>query len=118
MPHTLPQLIDGQLLQSQATDLIEVTDPATQEVIALAPKATAEEIEAAVAGAQKAFLAWREVPVSERARLMLRYQHLLKEHHDELAEILARIPARLLPTPRATSGVASKWPNTPPTSPA
>ncbi len=90
MPHTLPQLIDGQWQQSQATDLIEVTDPATQEVIALAPKATAEEIEAAVACAQKAFLAWREVPVSERARLMLRYQHLLKEHHDELAEILAQ----------------------------
>ena len=90
MPHTLPQLIEGQWQQSQATDLIEVTDPATQEVIALAPKATAEEIEAAVASAQKAFLAWREVPVSERARLMLRYQHLLKEHHDELAEILVR----------------------------
>ena len=90
MPHTLPQLIDGQWQQSQATDLIEVTDPATQKVIALAPKATAEEIEAAVASAQKAFLAWREVPVSERARLMLRYQHLLKEHHDELAEILAQ----------------------------
>ncbi|QMV64997.1 CoA-acylating methylmalonate-semialdehyde dehydrogenase [Pseudomonas berkeleyensis] len=90
MPRTLPQLIDGQWQTSQAHELIEVTDPATQEVIALAPKATAEEIEAAVASAQKAFLAWREVPVSERARLMLRYQHLLKEHHDELAEILAQ----------------------------
>ncbi len=89
MPRTLPQLIDGQWRASQAHELIEVTDPATQEVLALAPKATAEEIEAAVASAQRAFLAWREVPVSERARLMLRYQHLLKEHHDELAEILA-----------------------------
>ncbi len=89
MPRTLAQLIDGQWLPSQATDLIEVTDPATQEVIALAPRATTEEIEAAVVGAQQAFLTWREVPVSERARLMLRYQHLLKEHHDELAEILA-----------------------------
>ncbi|MEQ6330721.1 CoA-acylating methylmalonate-semialdehyde dehydrogenase [Pseudomonas chengduensis] len=89
MPRTLPQLIDGQWQTSQARELIEITDPATQEVIALAPKATAEEIEATVASAQKAFLAWREVPVSERARLMLRYQHLLKEHHDELAEILA-----------------------------
>ena len=89
MPRTLLQLIDGQWRESQATDLIEVTDPTTQEVIALAPQATAEEIETAVAGAQQAFLAWREVPVSERARLMLRYQHLLKQHHDELAEILA-----------------------------
>ncbi len=89
MPRTLPQLIDGHWQTSQAHELIDVTDPATQDVIALAPKATAEEIEAAVNGAQKAFLAWREVPVSERARLMLRYQHLLKEHHDELAQILA-----------------------------
>ncbi|MEW6461489.1 MAG: methylmalonate-semialdehyde dehydrogenase (CoA acylating), partial [Pseudomonadota bacterium] len=45
MPQTLPQLIDGQWRTSQAHELIEVTDPTTQEVIALAPKATAEEIE-------------------------------------------------------------------------
>jgi malonate-semialdehyde dehydrogenase (acetylating)/methylmalonate-semialdehyde dehydrogenase len=90
MPRTLPQLIDGQWLASQARELIEVTDPATQQVLALAPKATHEEIEAAVASAKAAFLTWREVPVPERARLMLRYQHLLKEHHDELAEILAQ----------------------------
>ncbi|MFI8744446.1 CoA-acylating methylmalonate-semialdehyde dehydrogenase [Pseudomonas sp. NPDC077186] len=90
MPRTLPQLIDGQWLASQARELIEVTDPATQQVLALAPKATHEEIEAAVAGAKAAFQTWREVPVPERARLMLRYQHLLKEHHDELAEILAQ----------------------------
>jgi malonate-semialdehyde dehydrogenase (acetylating)/methylmalonate-semialdehyde dehydrogenase len=30
------------------------------------------------------------VPVPERARLMMRYQALLKEHHDELGEILAQ----------------------------
>ena len=90
MSSTLPQLIDGEWRQSQSRDTIDVTDPATQAVIARAPKATPEEIEAAVASARQAFLAWREVPAPERARLMLRYQHLLKEHHDELAEILAR----------------------------
>src|SRR5690606_66390 len=31
-----------------------------------------------------------EVPTPERARVMLRYQHLLKEHHDELGELLAK----------------------------
>jgi acyl-CoA reductase-like NAD-dependent aldehyde dehydrogenase len=84
------QLIDGQWRESHSKELIEVTDPATQQVLALAPKASHEEIEAAIASAKLAFLSWREVPVSERARLMLRYQHLLKEHHDELAEILAQ----------------------------
>ena len=90
MSSILPQLIDGEWRQSQSREAIDVTDPATQAVIARAPKATPEEIEAAVASARQAFLAWREVPAPERARLMLRYQHLLKEHHDELAEILAR----------------------------
>jgi acyl-CoA reductase-like NAD-dependent aldehyde dehydrogenase len=84
------QLIDGQWRESHSKELIEVTDPATQQVLTLAPKASHEEIEAAIASAKLAFLSWREVPVSERARLMLRYQHLLKEHHDELAEILAQ----------------------------
>ena len=46
MPRTLPQLIDGQWQTSQARELIEVTDPPTQELITLAPKATAREIEA------------------------------------------------------------------------
>jgi malonate-semialdehyde dehydrogenase (acetylating)/methylmalonate-semialdehyde dehydrogenase len=90
MSKAIPQLINGEWRESRAREFIEVSDPATQEVLALAPKATAEEIEAAVASAKAAFLTWREVPVPERARLMLRYQHLLKEHHDELAELLAK----------------------------
>lgn len=90
MSKTIPQLIEGEWRQSRTSEFIEVTDPATQEVLALAPKATAEEIETAIASAKSAFLTWREVPVPERARVMLRYQHLLKEHHDELAEILAQ----------------------------
>ncbi len=90
MSKVIPQLIAGEWTESRSRELIEVTDPATQEVLALAPKATHEEIEAAIASAKETFLSWREVPVSERARLMLRYQHLLKEHHDELAEILAK----------------------------
>ena len=36
------------------------------------------------------FKLWKKTPISERARVMLRFQHLLKEHHDELAVILAK----------------------------
>lgn len=89
MAKVIQQLIDGQWRDSRSKELLEITDPTTQGILALVPKATPEEIEAAVAGARNAFLSWREVPLPERARLMLRYQHLLKEHHDELAQILA-----------------------------
>ena len=47
-------------------------------------------MEAAVESAREAFKTWKEVPVSERARVMMRYQALLKEHQEEIAEILAQ----------------------------
>lgn len=89
MTKTVKLFIDGEFVESKATQMIPVTNPATQEVIAETPCATNEEMVAAVESAKAAFKTWREVPVPERARLMMRYQALLKEHHDELATILA-----------------------------
>jgi len=90
MTHKVPMLINGEMMQSTSQNWIDVTDPATQDVIASVPCATEQEVEQAVASAQLAFETWKEVPVSDRARLMLRYQALLKDHHDELATILSK----------------------------
>lgn len=117
MAKAIPQLIDGEWRGSRSRELVEVTDPATQDVLALAPKATADEIEQAIASAQRAFETWREVPAPERARLMLRYQHLLNTTTNS-ANCWPGRPARTSPMPRATCGAASRWSNTPPTWPA
>ncbi|GAA0857311.1 CoA-acylating methylmalonate-semialdehyde dehydrogenase [Aliiglaciecola litoralis] len=85
----VPLLINGEFSASQTNEYIEVTNPASNDVIAKAPCATATEVDMAVASAKAAFQTWKEVPVPERARLMMRYQALLKEHHDEIAEILS-----------------------------
>ncbi|RUO80534.1 methylmalonate-semialdehyde dehydrogenase (CoA acylating) [Idiomarina tyrosinivorans] len=90
MSKKVPLLIDGEFVASSTSNWIPVTNPATQEVIAEAPCATQSEMDAAVASAREAFQTWKEVPVSERARVMMRYQALLKEHHDEIAETLAQ----------------------------
>ncbi|BDA61294.1 CoA-acylating methylmalonate-semialdehyde dehydrogenase [Shewanella xiamenensis] len=82
--------IDGEFTIGTGTSQIVVTNPANNEPIALINSATADEVHVAIASAKAAFKTWKEVPVSERARVMLRYQHLLKEHHDELATILAK----------------------------
>lgn len=82
--------IDGEFIQGTGTSQIIVTNPANNSPIAVINAATSEEVHAAIASAKAAFKTWKEVPVSERARVMLRYQHLLKEHHDELATILAK----------------------------
>ncbi|OZG69780.1 methylmalonate-semialdehyde dehydrogenase (acylating) [Hahella sp. CCB-MM4] len=90
MSRIVPLFIDGEFVESQSQNLIPVTNPATQEVIAQVPCATESEVEQAIQSAKKAFETWKETSVGDRARLMLRYQALLKEHHDELAELLSQ----------------------------
>lgn len=85
----VPNLIDGEFTQSQTTQWIPLTNPATASVIGQVPCATDGEVDQAIASAVEAFQTWRNVPVPERARLMFRYQALLKLHHDEIAEILS-----------------------------
>lgn len=85
----VPQLINGAFIQSATQDWISITNPANNKEIAQAPKALQSEIDQAISAAEEAFSTWKHVAVSERARVMLRYQHILKEHHDELAELLS-----------------------------
>ncbi|MCW8195945.1 CoA-acylating methylmalonate-semialdehyde dehydrogenase [Proteobacteria bacterium 005FR1] len=86
----VPLFIGGEFTPSQSEHWIDVTNPANNEVIAQVPSATEAEMTQAIDAAAEAFKSWKEVPVSERARLMLRYQALLKGHHDELGEILSQ----------------------------
>ncbi|MGE6246300.1 CoA-acylating methylmalonate-semialdehyde dehydrogenase [Psychrobacter proteolyticus] len=86
--HHVQQLINGQFVQSNTDEWIDITDPATQEVIAKVPQTTSDEINQAVAAAQTAFETWRKTPITTRARIFLKYQSLIRDHMDELAEIL------------------------------
>ncbi|MDA5134304.1 CoA-acylating methylmalonate-semialdehyde dehydrogenase [Psychrobacter sp. ANT_H3] len=86
--HHVKQLINGQFVDSNTSEWIDITDPATQEVIAKVPQTTDDEINQAVTAAQKAFQTWRKTPITTRARIFLKYQELIREHMDELAEIL------------------------------
>jgi malonate-semialdehyde dehydrogenase (acetylating)/methylmalonate-semialdehyde dehydrogenase len=89
-PATVPLYIAGEWRQSKSTQLLDVTNPATQQVLTRVPFATNAEVEEAIASAKTAFATWKNTPISARARIMLNYQHLLKQHHDELAEIISQ----------------------------
>ncbi|GAA1129250.1 L-piperidine-6-carboxylate dehydrogenase [Nocardioides aquiterrae] len=49
----------------------------------------AAEVDAAVARAQEAFLAWRRVPAPGRGALVKRFGELLAEHRDDLATLVS-----------------------------
>ncbi|MGF1764293.1 CoA-acylating methylmalonate-semialdehyde dehydrogenase [Aliivibrio kagoshimensis] len=92
----VPLYIDGEFRQSTTQQWIDVTNPATNEVIAELPCTTESEMRDAIKSASQAFQSWKTVALPERARLMLRYQHLLKEHHDELARLLSLETGKIL----------------------
>jgi len=94
---TVKLLIGGEWVESRTTEWRDVVNPATQEVLARVPFATTDEVDAAVAAAKAAFKTWRDTPIGTRARIMLKYQTLLREHTKRIAQILTAEQGKTLP---------------------
>ncbi|WP_108226476.1 MULTISPECIES: CoA-acylating methylmalonate-semialdehyde dehydrogenase [unclassified Pseudomonas] len=82
-------LIDGEWVESQTTEWHDIVNPATQQVLAKVPFATAAEIDAAVSAAQRAFQTWKLTPIGARMRIMLKLQALIREHSKRIAVVLS-----------------------------
>lgn len=72
------------------------TNPYTGEVVKEFETATPEQIGAAISGAHKAFLSWRETPLKERAALLQRAAEELREHAHDYASILTLEMGKLI----------------------
>jgi acyl-CoA reductase-like NAD-dependent aldehyde dehydrogenase len=70
--------------------MIEVIEPATERVLAEVPRAGAEEVDAAVERAKRAFADWRRVEPAARTRALHRLAGVLEDRVDELATLEAR----------------------------
>ncbi|HLY16520.1 MAG TPA: CoA-acylating methylmalonate-semialdehyde dehydrogenase [Bryobacteraceae bacterium] len=80
---------NGNWEEPQGCALHPITNPATGQVIAQVPYATADDVDRAARAAHAAFLKWREVPVVERVQVFYRYKDLLEKHTPEIARILS-----------------------------
>jgi len=72
---------------------LETIDPATGDVIAEVPDASADDVDAAVARAREAFRpgsAWRSLAPAARAQLLWKVAELIDRNADELAELETR----------------------------
>ncbi|WP_034412654.1 CoA-acylating methylmalonate-semialdehyde dehydrogenase [Derxia gummosa] len=94
---TVKLLIGGRFVESKTTVWRDVVNPATQQVLARVPYATADEIALAVESAKTAFKTWRATAIGARARIFLKYQQLIREHMKELAAILTAEQGKTLP---------------------
>ncbi len=74
-------LLDGGTLSART--------PITGEELALVPASSVDDVADVVAGAQAAFLQWRTVPAPVRGQLVRELGELLREHKDDLGELVS-----------------------------
>jgi acyl-CoA reductase-like NAD-dependent aldehyde dehydrogenase len=79
-------LIDGTIVSGEA--FFDVINPATGRPFALAPDATREQLEGAVAAARRAFPAWSATSFEERREMVGQIAARLRDRADEIGAIL------------------------------
>ncbi len=87
---------------------ISVVEPATEEVMATLPRAGAEETDAAVARAKRAFPAWRSVAPADRSALLHRLADALEERAEDLATLEARNAGKPIADARGEMGMVAE----------
>jgi len=90
-------LINGRFVESKAKQWRDVVNPATQEVLARVPMCDAGEVGEAVKAAADAFKTWKNVPIGQRARIMLKLQELIRRDMKKLAAVLTAEQGKTLP---------------------
>ncbi|MFF9487259.1 aldehyde dehydrogenase family protein [Streptomyces sp. NPDC014676] len=77
--------IDGAWRPAAGPDVIEVVNPADEQVIATVPAGTVEDVDAAVRAARAALPAWAATPPAERAARLAALRDVLVARQDEIA---------------------------------
>ncbi|MGM0835181.1 MAG: NAD-dependent succinate-semialdehyde dehydrogenase [Bacillota bacterium] len=80
--------INGEWVQSD--NEIEVTNPATDEVIGTVPCISEKQLQQAIDNASDAFQSWRKKSAYERAELLGKWYQLLDENKKSIAETLTK----------------------------
>ncbi|ENJ2929969.1 aldehyde dehydrogenase family protein [Escherichia coli] len=81
-------LINGEWLDANNGEAIDVTNPANGDKLGSVPKMGADETRAAIDAANRALPAWRALTAKERATILRNWFNLMMEHQDDLARLM------------------------------
>jgi succinate-semialdehyde dehydrogenase/glutarate-semialdehyde dehydrogenase len=95
--------IDGRWVGASDGTTTDIIDPATENVIDTVPVATAPDLDAALAAAERGFAVWRETDSWKRSAIIRRVAELIRERADRIAAILTEEEGK--PTAEAVAEV-------------
>lgn len=81
-------LINGALVDGDAT--LDVVNPATEELVATCARASAAQLDQAVAAAKAAFPAWSKTSMDERRAVLLAIADVIQANATDLARLLTQ----------------------------
>ncbi|EHQ57516.1 succinate-semialdehyde dehydrogenase [gamma proteobacterium HIMB55] len=80
--------INGQWVDASDGAMLDITNPATGEIIASVAKVGATETAAAVQAASEAMKNWRELPAKARANILRDWFNIIMANQEDLARIM------------------------------
>ena len=90
-PQTYKNLIGGEWVASATGQTFESTNPAdTREVVGIFQRSGAEDIDAAVQAASRAYDSWRLTPAPKRGEILFKAADLLRQRKEEYARDMTR----------------------------
>ena len=114
--------IGGAWVPASSSEMADVINATTEEVMGRVPRGTAEDVDRAAKAAKAAFPIWSQTPVAERAAYLQKVADLLAARQDTIGEVIARevgMPIRLsqkiqvgqpLATFSALPGILAEYP--------
>ncbi|MEM9501232.1 MAG: NAD-dependent succinate-semialdehyde dehydrogenase [Pseudomonadota bacterium] len=85
---TVKMLIGGEWIADGGAGTMPVSNPATESVIGQCPKASTEQLDAALEAADRGFAIWSHTPAIERFRVIRRAAELLRERAPDIARVV------------------------------
>ena len=80
--------INGEWVGAGSNETIDVTNPATGDLLGTIPRMGAEETRRAIEAADAAYPAWRARTAKERAAILRRWNDLMLENQEDLARMM------------------------------
>jgi lactaldehyde dehydrogenase/glycolaldehyde dehydrogenase len=90
------QYINGQFVKSSSSEMTEVLNPCTEEILSLMPTGSLSDANEALNAAQIAQHAWKSLAAVERASYLYKMADVIRENRVFLAETLAKEQAKVI----------------------
>jgi aldehyde dehydrogenase (NAD+) len=90
MVHEVKNYVGGAWVAASGGGTFESVNPATEDVLAVAPSSAADDVNAAVNAAKAAYKEWRLTPAPRRGEVLFRVARVLEQRKEALAYVMTQ----------------------------